>query len=626
MSHHIKTDHEPESAYDWVLVPGIREGEGSGHLIRMIGLAPHLPDPTIVLSGTRADSVREKFVDLSSYRTVASISELETVSAGSRDVVRKHKVFVVDQRTADLADIASMNMLGTVVGIDSVGPGTDRIAYIADLLPRAVGDAGTGAASPSNFAASHFNELPIRIRPTKAAWDKILVSFGGEDPGQLRKVLIKSGVLQTELPHATVEIQNGTLSPVLDVSVPGSWKVHDPRNGLKELFADYDVVITSFGLTALEARAAGCRVLLLNPSAYHERLGRKAGFESVGLRKIDPAKLRRIIASDGGLAPPQHSKQDPETGLIRGMKGLAAHLLSLERLEGNACPGCKSRDNVVIARFPDRSFYDCKTCGVRYMQLFGEQNISYNEAYFFDEYKKQYGKTYLDDFAHIKRMGDLRLDRVARANPRIAARAKAALGSAQHENAPTLFDIGCAYGPFLSAAHDRGYRVYGCDISPEAAGYVRDNLGFPAVSEDIRKLSPDTFGTKFDVVSMWYVIEHFPDLHSVMGTLNRLVKIGGVLSLSTPSGEGISAKARLSSFLNHSPRDHYSIWMPSRVNAILSLYGFRLDKVVSTGHHPERFPGPWSSKGLRGLSMAMSRLLNLGDTFELYAEKVRDLA
>nr|HPG86256.1 hypothetical protein [Spirochaetales bacterium] len=54
---------------------------------------------------------------------------------------------------------------------------------------------------------------------------------------------------------------------------------------------------------------------------------------------------------------------------------------------------------------------------------------------------------------------------------------------------------------------------------------------------------------------------------------------------------------------------------------ILKRFGFDVQRIVVTGHHPERFPGvPAEADSLRyGAAMTVSRLLGLGDTFECYA-------
>jgi ubiquinone/menaquinone biosynthesis C-methylase UbiE len=136
---------------------------------------------------------------------------------------------------------------------------------------------------------------------------------------------------------------------------------------------------------------------------------------------------------------------------------------------------------------------------------------------------------------------------------------------------------------------------------------------------------------QFDVVTMWYVIEHFTNLDSVLRKVNSLVKNDGIFAFSTPCGEGISAKSNKDNFYQISPTDHYSIWEPSKAKSILKKYGFEVVKVVSTGHHPERFPCIKNSKkevskdSLKWKFVEKySKLFNLGDTVEFYCVKKRN--
>jgi 2-polyprenyl-3-methyl-5-hydroxy-6-metoxy-1,4-benzoquinol methylase len=242
--------------------------------------------------------------------------------------------------------------------------------------------------------------------------------------------------------------------------------------------------------------------------------------------------------------------------------------------------------------------------------------IEYAEEYFFESYKKQYGKTYLEDFPRLVETGKIRLRRIRELLP--------AGGK------PGLLDIGCAYGPFLAAAGEAGFVPLGIDPAAQAVRYVSRRLGIPALEGFFPdpSLSEILEPRSFDVVSLWYVIEHFEDPGKALREINRLLKPGGVAAFSTPSLSGISGRRSLKRFLEKSPPDHWTIWTPRRCGKILALFGFELEKVVITGHHPERFPGGSRLAGkpgpVRRFFDAISRILGLGDTFEVYARKVRE--
>jgi 2-polyprenyl-3-methyl-5-hydroxy-6-metoxy-1,4-benzoquinol methylase len=249
----------------------------------------------------------------------------------------------------------------------------------------------------------------------------------------------------------------------------------------------------------------------------------------------------------------------------------------------------------------------------------GREN-PYKESYFFDEYRRQYGRTYLEDWPALTALAESRLDVIE-----VLARS-----SLRRAKGLSMLDVGCAYGPFLSAAKARGQEAYGLDASEEAASYVRKELGIPAVAGDfLDPVAASTFGGPFDVVSLWYVIEHFERLDKALRNAAALVRPGGILALATPSLEGASGRFDRRGFFARSPEDHFTVWEPSRTQGILKAYGFRVERIRITGHHPERLPGLrfLASKArlnpvdkvILGAGRLISSLLGLGDTFEVYA-------
>lgn len=182
--------------------------------------------------------------------------------------------------------------------------------------------------------------------------------------------------------------------------------------------------------------------------------------------------------------------------------------------------------------------------------------------------------------------------------------------------------------PVLAAASEKGWLPYGTDISETVIEYVRSELLFPAVQSEFPEFdSAKEFGINlFDSVTMWYVIEHFSNLKSILEKVSSLLKTGGIFAFSTPSAEGVSGKKNTSEFFKNSPSDHYTIWEPSKTAKILKQFGFEVVKIVSTGHHPERFPKNKNkdmSKNdlLYKYYSTLSHFMKLGDTFEVYCRK-----
>ena len=285
-----------------------------------------------------------------------------------------------------------------------------------------------------------------------------------------------------------------------------------------------------------------------------------------------------------------------------------------------SCPVCNSENTYAIARFNDRTYRRCRRGGLIFMDRLIPVPIEYEKEYFFESYKKQYGKTYLEDFENIKKNGKNRLKIIG----------KILQNENRDSGLPTLLDIGCAYGPFLDAARDEGYSVFGIDPAKDAVDYVKQKLGITAE----QGLFPFSYSMLSDsqhysVITLWYVMEHFTECKIILNEIKRILKEGGLMAFSVPSFSGISGSTNLNKFLYESPADHFTVWSPGIVRKVLSLAGFKVKRIIITGHHPERFPifGKFANNKksfLYFILLAISRIFKLGDTFEVYTVKKED--
>jgi len=596
--------------------PLSRKGLGTGHFRRCFHLAGSMIKPApIVIDDTLSDTLSLSYWEKNLPDFPGSVPVLLTSDALSTEAFPRMSGYlaVFDRRSSCRDDLLPWTVGFTPVLLDDDGPARFVAPFVLDTIPGPRG-------SEANEASPGWLNLPPR-RQIPDPGGSILLSFGGEDSAGLTRIILS---LLHELGISFSRIHL-TLPPGLKAeALPEGLNIlHAPGN-LSEYLGDYGLVFCSYGLTAWEAIAAGSAVITADPSSYHAGLSDFAGFPGLGCvdsgsrrsYKKTGKKLQKILKNPEILV--KSAEKLAQSVKIRSERSLANLLESLEAPESR-CTACGTPLPPVIARFPRRSYYRCPECGIIGLYRFEKPpEDEYGLAYFQQEYKNQYGRSYLDDFQSIKSMGEFRLKEISlRAN----------IGD-------SLLDIGCAYGPFLSAAEEAGYHPHGLDISDEAVSYVRENLGIPAVSaafpgDEAAGLFQNVFGLeRFDIITLWYVIEHFTDLKKVLETLNVLLPVDGVLAMSTPSASGISARRSLRGFLKKSPADHYSIWTPRNAGRILSRYGFKIYKIRITGHHPERFGIFSKFRIIRRFYMIpgfLSRIFKLGDTFEIYAVKERSL-
>ena len=625
-----------------LIVPACEKGRGGGHLKRSLYLLQKLHQQAFLwINDAIKDDVFRRFPDFNLEGISAILSRKEELNS------RNWKFIVLDNFRTSPEEFAFWSGYAPLVGIDEGGPCRNNFDFLIDLLPSL-------SKHKPNLSAPWLLPLPKNRRPlaeSKVRPRRILISFGAEDPAGLgiaaARALAAQKTAEQELTLITPNAEK-----INKAELPGV-KIIDRVPDLKERLAEYDLFFTHFGLAAFEAIYARVPVLLISPTTYHEKLAKKTGFCTIKITKKKGQRITQINANEYKIKISDNSwklvdKIAKRYGLEEDQKeDIADFIGSFDIHSFRACPTCNSGRKKVITRFPESTFCRCCHCGIIFQGRLNAPPIEYTNDYFFDSYKKQYGKTYLEDFPNLKVMAHRRLkqiqallDNSSRGDAKTRRKEKVELDKASSlcAFAPlrdeitqiTLLDIGCAYGPFLAAASEAGFAPAGIDPCEEAVRYVNEELKlscwrgtFPSALPSAEN-NPDSY----DVITLWYVIEHFKEPDKALQEINRLLKKGGVLAFSTPSFSGISGRKSLCTFVKASPSDHWTIWSPRSCKKILQLYGFRLRKIVITGHHPERFPffGRFVSPDKKGLSYRLlfliSRIFRLGDTFEVYASKL----
>jgi SAM-dependent methyltransferase len=95
-----------------------------------------------------------------------------------------------------------------------------------------------------------------------------------------------------------------------------------------------------------------------------------------------------------------------------------------------------------------------------------------------------------------------------------------------------LLDIGCATGFFLEMASQMGYKAVGVEISDFASKYGSEKLGLNIINKELRAAKFQE--ASFDIVTLWDVIEHFPDPRLELIEINRILVKGGIIGIITP--------------------------------------------------------------------------------------------
>ena len=103
-----------------------------------------------------------------------------------------------------------------------------------------------------------------------------------------------------------------------------------------------------------------------------------------------------------------------------------------------------------------------------------------------------------------------------------------------------LLDIGCGTGDFLLTCKNNGWNVVGVEPNEKARKLTKTKLSVnnqTQVNSEIEELSSQ----KFDVITMWHVLEHVPNLEDYILKLKLLLKPNGVLVVAVPNYKSYDA-------------------------------------------------------------------------------------
>jgi 2-polyprenyl-3-methyl-5-hydroxy-6-metoxy-1,4-benzoquinol methylase len=136
-------------------------------------------------------------------------------------------------------------------------------------------------------------------------------------------------------------------------------------------------------------------------------------------------------------------------------------------------------------------------------------------------------------------------------------------------------DVGCSYGFFLQRFDKTKWEIYGVDPSVHAVTYARKKLGKRIFAGSLTQQDfPSQF---FDIITLFYVLEHVVNPLSFLMELHRILKPKGLLVLRIPHSEPIIRFVKLFRLdipLLYPPMHLYD-FSPNTLKLMLKKAGFR---------------------------------------------------
>lgn len=102
-----------------------------------------------------------------------------------------------------------------------------------------------------------------------------------------------------------------------------------------------------------------------------------------------------------------------------------------------------------------------------------------------------------------------------------------------------LLDVGCGMGQFVKTAIGEGWTARGIDLA-DGAIEICKRFHIPCTRSDF--FGPDLDGERYDVITMFELVEHLSDPHAFMRRAASLLTDGGIVYVTTPNFRSASRR------------------------------------------------------------------------------------
>lgn len=111
----------------------------------------------------------------------------------------------------------------------------------------------------------------------------------------------------------------------------------------------------------------------------------------------------------------------------------------------------------------------------------------------------------------------------------------AKIDNAKYYTIKNILDIGCGTGDFLVACTKKNWRVFGVEPHNQARAISIEKTKSNNIYSSIENLENTNPTQKFDVITLWHVLEHVSNLEEYIQALKRLLHPNGILIIAVPN-------------------------------------------------------------------------------------------
>lgn len=231
------------------------------------------------------------------------------------------------------------------------------------------------------------------------------------------------------------------------------------------------------------------------------------------------------------------------------------------------CPACgtNSFDNLVscidyTVSHETFQIVQCKNCGLGITNPRPE-NSQLGKYYESNEYISHSGTA----------SGIGKLYRIVRS---ISLKRKRSLLEKLSPNKKSL-DYGCGTGEFVRELNKNGWDAYGIEPSTPARTKALD-LNPAKIFQELTELNE----AKFDVITLWHVLEHIPNLHQIIPAIKSSLKPGGTLVIAVPNPQSPDSQYYREKWAAYDVPRHLWHFQKKSMEQLMKAHGFKIAEIL----------------------------------------------
>jgi 2-polyprenyl-3-methyl-5-hydroxy-6-metoxy-1,4-benzoquinol methylase len=140
-----------------------------------------------------------------------------------------------------------------------------------------------------------------------------------------------------------------------------------------------------------------------------------------------------------------------------------------------------------------------------------------------------------------------------------------------------ILDIGCGTGEFLNTCKNAKWNTIGIEPDDDAREMAIQNFRLDVRREEELK---DLDDESFDIISMWHVLEHVPNLNERVEGLKRLIKPKGIIIIAVPNCDSLDARLYKEEWAAYDVPRHLYHFTPQDIEALFRKHELKVFRIL----------------------------------------------